>query len=977
MFESLSGFFSAAFGLKWAALAGGLLVSAPVIIHLINRMRFKRVRWAAMEFLLKAQKKMKRKMIIEQLLLLILRILLMILVGLLIARFSGFDLAGKDNRATQHLVVLDDSPSMADKWKPAADQPEVDGMEQARKVVTEQIAQAVGKAPTAQFLDVAVASRPGEVRPFGQVGTDSGVAGGSLDTYLKSVAASTVRTDLAAVLRSAKQTLQKQAGADKAQVLYFVSDLRANDWAEQGEAVKLELDELKKAGVLVHLIDVVGDPYRSPERRAPRGNDNIGILDLIPGKPVAARGEAVEFTLVVKNYGVAPVENARFAIKVNGDDNKGLSKQFATLPPGQVSMERFELSFDEIGTDPRLLPDPSAVFTGTDKDAEGLFKRFSIVTASLDTPERGGIPADNVRHAVVEVREKLPVLVVDGGKAGLAPGEKADGHFVFLKQYFANPSTGGSGFAVAETTAAKLEREDLTKYSLLLLLNVPGLTEPAAKNVEAFVKNGGGCGVFLGEDVKPQEYNKLLYKDGAGFFPVPLPDGPTPKPTDDQLTAMLLRLSQQKFLLRDPAVRAHPALAGLYQNERGQPIKPAEEIVRWSQFITIKQYYKLDRNGKWRDDKSVTELYCMPNEGELKEYADAVNAILEKLAGLVAEPDLAKFKKPVNDGREGIRKVLFDSDAGLGGLAIQFDRLLVDGRSEGDPNEPILREFWAHPKAADLRVEIARLRDRVKFGDPLYLAKQFGRGRVTVMLTTANDGWTDWPSSQPANYCYIPLVKEMVTYLSGGGGGAGVACGQPIQFELPAGGKDAPVGYEARVRKGFVTTYPKPGVRNNNAVKVDFADLKEQSLVAKDGVLTVAHGDTAKPGVYFFGLVQTRPGEGTKPPEQSPDFRTVVVNPDSREGDLKRVTTDDLAQHAPGLTIHSPDDAGWTDALQNKKSDLSEAGWIFLILVLVLVCEQALAVRLSHHNTDESLAQNAPSAAAATRRAIVPTADAA
>ncbi len=33
----------------------GALVSAPIIIHLINRMRFKRLRWAAMEFLLKAE----------------------------------------------------------------------------------------------------------------------------------------------------------------------------------------------------------------------------------------------------------------------------------------------------------------------------------------------------------------------------------------------------------------------------------------------------------------------------------------------------------------------------------------------------------------------------------------------------------------------------------------------------------------------------------------------------------------------------------------------------------------------------------------------------------------------------------------------------------------------------------------------------------------------------------------------------------
>ena len=61
----------------WALLAGGLAVSVPVIIHLINRMQFRRVRWAAMEFLLAAQKKMRRRMILEQLILLLLRIALM------------------------------------------------------------------------------------------------------------------------------------------------------------------------------------------------------------------------------------------------------------------------------------------------------------------------------------------------------------------------------------------------------------------------------------------------------------------------------------------------------------------------------------------------------------------------------------------------------------------------------------------------------------------------------------------------------------------------------------------------------------------------------------------------------------------------------------------------------------------------------------------------------------------------------------
>ena len=35
-------------------MAGTALISAPIIIHLINRLRFRRVRFAAMEFLLPA-----------------------------------------------------------------------------------------------------------------------------------------------------------------------------------------------------------------------------------------------------------------------------------------------------------------------------------------------------------------------------------------------------------------------------------------------------------------------------------------------------------------------------------------------------------------------------------------------------------------------------------------------------------------------------------------------------------------------------------------------------------------------------------------------------------------------------------------------------------------------------------------------------------------------------------------------------------
>src|SRR3954453_12886071 len=97
------------------------LISVPIIIHLINRMRYKRVRWAAMEFLLKAQKKSRRRLIIEQLILLMLRCLLVALTALLVLRYLDIGLdqlfgAKKDNL---HIIVLDDTLSMNDRHKDA------------------------------------------------------------------------------------------------------------------------------------------------------------------------------------------------------------------------------------------------------------------------------------------------------------------------------------------------------------------------------------------------------------------------------------------------------------------------------------------------------------------------------------------------------------------------------------------------------------------------------------------------------------------------------------------------------------------------------------------------------------------------------------------------------------------------------------------------------------------------------------------
>ena len=99
-------------------MAGGLLIASPIIIHFINRMRFRRVRFAAMEFLLASQQRNRRRLLIEQLILLLLRILIVLALAALIARLilDPSQMALLGGARSHHIVLLDDSGSMRDQW---------------------------------------------------------------------------------------------------------------------------------------------------------------------------------------------------------------------------------------------------------------------------------------------------------------------------------------------------------------------------------------------------------------------------------------------------------------------------------------------------------------------------------------------------------------------------------------------------------------------------------------------------------------------------------------------------------------------------------------------------------------------------------------------------------------------------------------------------------------------------------------------
>src|SRR5438067_5981881 len=114
------------FGSPFAVLVTAAGAAAvPIIIHLLNRKRFRVVSWAAMRFLLAAQKKNSRRLRVEQLLLLLVRIFIVLLVLLAMTAVTGWAeklwantfgdnalLLTPGGKRTHRIIVLDGSLSM-------------------------------------------------------------------------------------------------------------------------------------------------------------------------------------------------------------------------------------------------------------------------------------------------------------------------------------------------------------------------------------------------------------------------------------------------------------------------------------------------------------------------------------------------------------------------------------------------------------------------------------------------------------------------------------------------------------------------------------------------------------------------------------------------------------------------------------------------------------------------------------------------
>ncbi|MGE4004076.1 MAG: BatA domain-containing protein, partial [Planctomycetaceae bacterium] len=312
--------------LFWPGVA---LIAAPIIIHLINRLRYRRVRFAAMEFLLASEQQSRRRILLEQLLLLLFRVLIVLLIAFLIARMilDPSQLSLFQGAKSHHVVLLDDSGSMRDRSG------EETAFERAKAVIRRLVSEGARFPGTQRFTLLLMSEPDSTYSNLGERDIDDSLVE-ELAAKLDTLQCTHRRVDLLAGLEAARQRLADNPAA--ARSLHVLSDFRQSDWIGS-QSVVAALAALDEAEVGLSLVRIVGDAH-----------ENLGVTELTGAVEVAAAGIPVELTVSVQNFGQREAAGVRLSIAADGE-RLPMNRLFEAIPAGEAVQGTFGVTFPEAG----------------------------------------------------------------------------------------------------------------------------------------------------------------------------------------------------------------------------------------------------------------------------------------------------------------------------------------------------------------------------------------------------------------------------------------------------------------------------------------------------------------------------------------------------------------------------------------------------------------------------------------------------
>ena len=479
-----------------AAGAAAVAVAVPVLIHLLSRQRYQVVPWAAMRFLLAAQKSHRRW--VDRWLLLLARVALgALLLAAMCAVMPWAEPYWQQIRPgslerissaprTHTILVIDASLSMSARL------PGGTRFDRALSLA-EQAVRSANPGDGFSLIVVrnsAEAVIPGPSNEFAKVLAE-----------LRELSVTDGHSDFPAGLTLVAETLARSPRSYPRRQVLFFTDLQRTPWQgllPQADSPTPEVWNriLPRADFAV--IDV-----------AETEPDNLSVTGLTLGDPIPLVNAPASLTATVQNFGRANQTNLRLELALSRSPGSGGEPAF--FPVEQRLVE--------------FLPAGQSVTVTFSLDGPARFRKPGIHLLRVRLVDSDELPADDQRALAIQVREGIPVMLVNGQPSadpfrrateylqealdpgGLKlPGNPARPRTVSLWE-FADPALG-----------------DLSSIDCVILADVPTLTPAQIARLEAHLKRGGGVVFGLGPNVAENLdlYNRLLYAEGTGLLPGPL-----------------------------------------------------------------------------------------------------------------------------------------------------------------------------------------------------------------------------------------------------------------------------------------------------------------------------------------------------------------------------------------------------------------------------------------------------------------------
>lgn len=435
------------------------LASIPVIIHFLFRRKFRQIDWAPMRYLKLTIQRNRRRIQLEQLLLLLLRTALIILLVGIVARPIL-------NAAGLSRWLGDDTRTshilvLDDSLSMGVSTSGKTAFQHAIDLAT----QAVEDIGQKDRFTLALSSRP-DAPLLREVDLADRSEAFNLLARLQTTE---TLTSWASTLKAVDRLVQSSTFPTR--TVTIITDLRRRGWEDE-VAAPSNWDGKR---VRVRIIDVGANAVRQ-----------VSIERLTRVDRLALVGTPIRWEATLRNASDSLLENLEATWQIDGQPNQ---ITLPSLTPGETVQLPLTAIFQEPG-------------------------RHHV---SLKLPH-DDLLGDNQRWDVVTVKENLRLMLVDGEPSA----DVFQGETDFLGLALSLAIGDSKAFQVETVTETEWPVAAKSNPDLLVLANVASIDAGQRDQLRKLVESGMGLVIFPGDQVDPENYNRLLYADGSGLLPVQL-----------------------------------------------------------------------------------------------------------------------------------------------------------------------------------------------------------------------------------------------------------------------------------------------------------------------------------------------------------------------------------------------------------------------------------------------------------------------